>query len=106
LLHELCSTNSTMKQLHKKPEFVEYLSRCSHNSTIFLKLSAWTWNCLTKKHKAELKKFGAEQSQTPAIYIYICTRATTSRNRWVAIFVYSFFSLSYDNFCHIWHLQE
>jgi len=35
LLHKLCSTNSTMEQLHKKLEFVEYLFRCSHNSTLF-----------------------------------------------------------------------
>ena len=35
LLHKLCSTNSTVEQLHKKLEFVEYLFRCSHNSTIF-----------------------------------------------------------------------
>ena len=35
LLYELCSTNSTMEQLHKKLEFVEYLVRCSHNSTLF-----------------------------------------------------------------------
>ena len=30
-----CSTNSTMEQLHKKLEFVEYPFRCSHNSTFF-----------------------------------------------------------------------
>ena len=35
LFHKLCSTNSTMEQLHKKLEFVEYLFRCSHNSTAF-----------------------------------------------------------------------
>ena len=35
LLHKLCSTNSTVEQLHKKLEFVEYLFRCSHNSTLF-----------------------------------------------------------------------
>ena len=35
LLHKLCSTNSIMEQLHKKLEFVEYLFRCSHNSTLF-----------------------------------------------------------------------
>ena len=35
LLHKLCSTNSTVEQLHKKLEFVEYLFRCSHNSTFF-----------------------------------------------------------------------
>ena len=33
LLYELCSTNSTIEQLHKKLEFVEYLFRCS--TTIF-----------------------------------------------------------------------
>jgi len=27
--------NSTVEQLHKKLEFVEYLFRCSHNSIIF-----------------------------------------------------------------------
>ena len=35
LLHKLCSTNSTVEQLHKKLEFVEYLFRCSHNSALF-----------------------------------------------------------------------
>jgi hypothetical protein len=30
-----CSTNSTVEQLHKKLEFVKYLFRCSHNSTLF-----------------------------------------------------------------------
>ena len=35
LLHKLCSINSTVEQLHKKLEFVEYLFRCSHNSTLF-----------------------------------------------------------------------
>jgi len=35
LLYELCSTNSNMEQLHKKLQFVEYLFRCSHNSTLF-----------------------------------------------------------------------
>ena len=35
LLHKLCSINSTVEQLYKKLEFVEYLFRCSHNSTIF-----------------------------------------------------------------------
>jgi len=29
------STNSIMEQLYKKLEFVEYLYRCSHNSTLF-----------------------------------------------------------------------
>ena len=42
LFHELCSTNSTIEQLHKKLEFMEYLFRCSYNSTFFLELSAWS----------------------------------------------------------------
>jgi len=46
-LHELCSTNSIMEQLHKKLEFVEYLFRCSHNSTIFSRIEC-----------VELKLFG------------------------------------------------
>ena len=42
LLHELYSTNSIIEQLHKKLESVEYLLRCSHNSTFFFELSAWS----------------------------------------------------------------
>jgi hypothetical protein len=35
LLSKLYSINSTVQQLHKKLEFVEYFFRCSHNSTLF-----------------------------------------------------------------------
>ena len=35
LFYKLYSTNSTVEQLHKKLEFVEYLFRCSYNSTLF-----------------------------------------------------------------------
>jgi len=41
--------NSTVEQLHKKLEFIEYLFRCSHNSIIFHEQSVWSWNRLTKK---------------------------------------------------------
>ena len=47
LLHKLCSTNSIVEQLHKKLEFVEYLFRCSHNSTLF-----------SRAECVELKLFG------------------------------------------------
>ena len=47
LLHKLCSINSTIEQLHKKLEFVEYLFRCSHNSTLF-----------SRTECVELKPFG------------------------------------------------
>jgi len=46
-LHKLCSTNSTVEQLHKTLEFVKYLFRCSHNSTLF-----------SRTERVELKLFG------------------------------------------------
>ena len=35
LFYEICSTNSIIEWLYKKLEFVEYLFRCSYNSTLF-----------------------------------------------------------------------
>jgi len=54
LLCELCSTNFTVEQLHKKLEFVEYLFSCSHNFIFF----SWT-ECVKLKSRL-VKKRGAE----------------------------------------------
>ena len=67
LLHKLCSTNSTVEQLHKKLEFVEYLFRCSHNSTLFPRTESVELKPFGSKTWSEAEKREAEfveQSQT------------------------------------------
>jgi len=66
LFHKLCSTNSTVEQLHKKLEFVEYLSLgVLTTPPFFLELSAWSWNRLAKKRGAKLKNVEQSSPKLP-----------------------------------------
>ena len=64
-----------MEQLHKKLEFVEYLFRCSHNSTIFPRTE-----CVElKKRRAKLKN--VEQSSPKHPLSQSVTAIKTAANK-------------------------
>jgi hypothetical protein len=70
LLHKFCSTNSIIKQLYKKLEFVEYPFRCSPTPPFFLELNAWSWNRLAKKRGVELKNVEQSSPNTLKNLVY------------------------------------
>jgi hypothetical protein len=58
------STNSTVEQLYKKLEFVEYLFRCSYNSTFFSSIRVRGAETVWLKNIGQSWKREAERSQT------------------------------------------